>query len=109
MDGGCHLASQKIRGKSGGAEKTPELHFQQVKLEMLSDIQSGFQGEKWTEDRGGDWSRNMGVKLGETSRRQCCKAESAQKLLRLPVPCHVGNGAAVLPTCCPLAPWSHAA
>lgn len=62
VDGWCYLASQRIQGRISSTQRTPELHFEQVKLEMLLNIQEGFQGRKGA-DRGPGWSRNEGVRL----------------------------------------------
>lgn len=82
MDGA--LSQPGISG-IGAVTGLPELHFEQVKLEMLVDVQMGFQGGTGPRRKPG---------LSETTRRQCCTAESVQKLLRPPVS-HTGNGTAV--------------
>lgn len=91
-----HLTGQRTWERSSGTEGTLEFHFEQVKLEMLLDVQVGFQEGKGAEERGPGWSRNVGLR--PVSRRQFCRAESAQKLLRPPIPRHMGNRAAVLST-----------
>lgn len=82
MDGA--LSQPGISG-IGAVSGFPELHFEQVKLEILLDVQMGFQGGKGPRRRPG---------LSETTGRQCCTAESVQKLLRPPVS-HTGSRTAV--------------